>query len=593
MAEPEYTGVLTGQTAPMVIFSILIFFCLLSAFTVCALGFFVYGRNPESRMNRLFLVSMLGASYWALGEFFFWLAPSVADAEFWLKFSSFWPVAIALAAHFVLTYIDHPLARPAKMRLLFAGLYLPALLFSLVNLCTDATYYVTTRAGNTFYYVPNVSSAMYQLECLFILLIMIGTIWAGVAAWQHADRRSKKTQVRCICLALGTVIGFGAISGLLFPLLNIQTPNLVFIGVFLFSIIITYAINRYGLFTLTPETALPEILKTMPDGLILIDRAGHIIAVNSAAARIFKTDESRMQGTRATCFIPDAPYHELVGGIREHETVLDFEVALDPPADAVVSIAGTLVRNPEGAPAGVVLILRDISSRKQGERALRVAKDKISLLTHLTQHDLNNLVTGLSGYLLLLEEVNTTPPGSAYLKTATGLVDKISRHLRFSSEFLNIGIYQPDWQPLRLLIARAINDFPHDGIEITTDVPPVEIYADPLTTKVFYNILENALRHGVNTTAITILAREQENGGGIILVEDNGGGIPEQEKVRIFTYGVGKHTGFGLAFARDILEVTGFSIRETGTPGKGARFEIHVPAVAWRQAETSAEVASE
>ncbi len=570
----------------MTSFSILIFFCLLSSFTTCALGFFVHGRNPESRMNGLFLCSMIGASYWALGEFFFWLAPSVSDAEFWLKFSSFWPVVIALTAHFILVYIDHPLARPAKMRLLITGLYLPALFFSLVNLCTDATFYVTTHAGNTFIYVPNVSSALYQLECLFILLIMMGAIWAGVTAWQRADSHSKRTQVRFICLALGTAIGFGAVSGILFPLLDIQTPNLVFIGIFLFSIIITYAINRYGLFTLTPEMALPGILRTMPDGLILIDRSGHIITVNRAAARTFRTDESRMQDLHATCFLPKVPYHELVGRIREHETVLDFEVTLDPPSDAVVSIAGSLVRNPEGAPAGVVLIVRDISSRKREEQALRVAKDKISLLTHLTQHDLNNMVTGLSGYLLLLEEVTTTPPGSAYLKTATGLVEKISHHLHFSSEFLNIGIYQPDWQPLRLLIARAINDLPHDGIEITTDVPPVEIYADPLTTKVFYNILENALRHGVNTTAISILAREQEKGGGIILVEDNGGGIPEPEKVRIFNYGVGKHTGFGLAFARDILEVTGFSIRETGTPGKGARFEIHVPAGAWRQAET-------
>ena len=572
----------------MTIFNILVFFCLLSAFTTCALGFLVHGKNPKSRVNSLFLGSMIAASYWALGEFFFWLAPSFNDAEFWLKVSSFWPVVIVLFAHFILVYIDHPLTRPGKIQLLAAGLYLPAFFFSLLNLWTDATYYVTAHEGPTFIYVANVSSTLYQLESLFIILVMMGATWAGVAAWQEADSRSKKKQVQSICLALGTAIGFGAVSGILFALIDIHTPNLVFIGIFLFSIIITYAINRYGLFTLTMESALPEILKTMPDGLILIDRTGHIMTVNSAAARLFRTDAFRMQGTPATSVLPEAPYQELIEQIRQHESILDFEVNLAPQADAVVSVAGTLVKNSDGAPAGFVLILRDISSRKQEERALRVAKDKISLLSHLTQHDLNNLVTGLSGYLLLLEEDNTTPPASTYLKTAIGVVDKISRHLRFSSEFLNIGIYQPDWQPLRLLIARAINDLSHDGVEITTDVPPVEIYADPLTSKVFYNILENALRHGKNTTAISILARAQEHGGGIILIEDNGGGIPEQEKARIFEYGVGNHTGFGLAFARDILEVTGVSIRETGTPGRGARFEIHVPAVAWRQKEMPA-----
>lgn len=567
----------------MISFDILIFFCLLSSFTACALGFFVYGRNPRSPVNRLFLASMIGAAYWALGEFFFWGAPSGPVAEFWLKFSAFWPVAIALAAHFVLAYIDHPLASPAKNRILVAGLYIPALFFSLVNLFTNETFNVAVHPDNLYIYIPNVSSSLYQLECLYIILIMAGSIWAGFFAWQRADSWRRKKQVRFICLALGAAIGCGALSGVIFPVLDIHTPNLVFIGMFLFSLVITYAINRYGLFTLTTETALPEILNTMPDSLILIGMDGQIITVNASAAGTFRADASSLQGEPATGFLPEVPYQELVARVREQGTVLDFEMSLNPPADATVSIAGSLVKDPEGSPAGMVLIMRDISNRKREEHALRVANEKISLLTHLTRHDINNLVTGLSGYLLLLEDVNTTPPASEYLRTASELVDKISRHLRFSSEFLNLGTYQPDWQPLRLMIARATNDLSHDGIEITVDVPAVEIYADPLSAKVFYNILENSVRHGVDLSAISILAREQETGEGIIIIEDNGGGIPDADKEKIFRYGVGKHTGFGLAFARDVLEVTAISICETGTFGKGARFEIHVPAKGWRK----------
>jgi signal transduction histidine kinase len=54
-------------------------------------------------------------------------------------------------------------------------------------------------------------------------------------------------------------------------------------------------------------------------------------------------------------------------------------------------------------------------------------------------------------------------------------------------------------------------------------------------------------------------------------------GIAENEKEKIFMGGYGKNTGFGLFLAREILAITGITIRETGIPGEGARFEITVP----------------
>ena len=53
--------------------------------------------------------------------------------------------------------------------------------------------------------------------------------------------------------------------------------------------------------------------------------------------------------------------------------------------------------------------------------------------------------------------------------------------------------------------------------------------------------------------------------------------FPAEEKEKIFERGYGKNTGLGLFLAREILSITGITIRETGKPGKGARFEIAVP----------------
>ena len=88
--------------------------------------------------------------------------------------------------------------------------------------------------------------------------------------------------------------------------------------------------------------------------------------------------------------------------------------------------------------------------------------------------------------------------------------------------------------------------------------------------KVFFNLFDNAVRHGERVTAITVSC-EVTGGKLVITVQDNGIGIPPDAKQKIFEKGYGKNTGFGLFLAREILAITGISIHETGISGNGAR----------------------
>ena len=67
-----------------------------------------------------------------------------------------------------------------------------------------------------------------------------------------------------------------------------------------------------------------------------------------------------------------------------------------------------------------------------------------------------------------------------------------------------------------------------------------------------------------------------------LLCEVNSVGIPVGRKEKIIDHGFGKNTGLGIALSREILDITGITMRETGEPGKGARFEMTVPKGAWR-----------
>ena len=102
------------------------------------------------------------------------------------------------------------------------------------------------------------------------------------------------------------------------------------------------------------------------------------------------------------------------------------------------------------------------------------------------------------------------------------------------------------------------------------------VYADPLIEKVFYNIMENSIRHGEHVTTISF-SYQTRNLDLVMGYTDDGIGIPAADKEHIFVRRFGKNTGLGMFLSREIVNIIGTTIKETGEPGKGVRFEIKVP----------------
>jgi PAS domain S-box-containing protein len=570
----------TDDGAYMTIVLILMYSCLISAFITFGLGIYVSAKNPESHIGRIFLAAMIAATYWAIGEFFIWQSVHYEGVLFWLKFSSLWPFIAVLAAHFILVCTDHPLADKVQQKRLFILLYLPAIFFTVLEIFTDEIYVVVYQSGR-WLYMPVLTGPYYLLESLFIVAIMIWSLYLIVRAWKASPHGRIRRQNRLVSMGLLSAIGFGIISGFFLPILGMSTPNFIFIGIVVFSILITYAIHTYGLFTLTPKTAVLDILRTMPDGMILSDNGGMIITSNQAADEIF--DASGNLSGRSLHEILPADICTMVRTEEERgERISDLEVDLEGDDGKVISIAASEVKTPEGESAGCVLIIRDITKRKVSERALRIASEKIARLTQLTRHDIGNLVTALDGYLELLKDEPDGPTSERYLDQSIDIVEKIFRHLEFSREYQGVGAYEPIWISLQRTVMQAIDDISHENVRIQSEVLDVVIYVDRLFVRVIYNLLDNAIRHGECITTIRIRSEEAHDGSLTIIVEDDGIGIPDDEKERIFNYGYGKNTGFGLAFARDVALVTGITLIETGTQGKGARFEMRLPRSGWK-----------
>lgn len=144
-------------------------------------------------------------------------------------------------------------------------------------------------------------------------------------------------------------------------------------------------------------------------------------------------------------------------------------------------------------------------------------------------------------------------------------------------------MHAPTWQSLRGLVESVGRDAALGQVTLVNDLPPgLDVYADPLISRVFFNLVDNAVRHGRCITTIRF-AVEERNGETIIACEDDGEGVTPAEKERIFEHGYGKNTGFGLTISREILDITGIGIREVGEFGRGARFEMTVPPGAYRR----------
>ena len=138
-------------------------------------------------------------------------------------------------------------------------------------------------------------------------------------------------------------------------------------------------------------------------------------------------------------------------------------------------------------------------------------------------------------------------------------------------------------------VRRAAAQLPLADISLKVQFDGISIYADPLIEKVFYNLMENTVRHGEHVTEI-LLSLEKTDDVLTILYEDNGVGITPEFKEKIFIRGFGKHTGLGLFLIREILSITGITIAETGEYGKGVRFAIRVPNDRYRLSVPSSDV---
>ena len=215
----------------------------------------------------------------------------------------------------------------------------------------------------------------------------------------------------------------------------------------------------------------------------------------------------------------------------------------------------------------------EIMERERVENALSEAHRKLTLVTSITRHGLLNQFGSIHESLEYAERVLSSdlPLAKESLKTAITGLERAIQTTRFTHEYQKIGENPPVWE-------RLINLIPHSGeyrIGMSADIPAsLSIYLDPLGREAIGAIIGDAVRRRAETVTITIEAKKD---GSVIIIEDDGIGIPAAGKEALFSYESITGRGFSLFLAREALAITGIILVETGDPRQGGHFEIRCP----------------
>ena len=271
------------------------------------------------------------------------------------------------------------------------------------------------------------------------------------------------------------------------------------------------------------------------------------------------------------------------------ERLENFEVAFKRKDGTPVWLlaSATLSKDTKGNILEIHGLIKDITERKKAEREAREAMEKLDVVNEklrvvggLTRHDVRNKLTAVTGNAYLARK---KLPGNSevldYLKQIEASVEQTVRILDFAKTYEALGVEELVYINVEKTVNEAASLFPHlKDIKVVNECHGLTVLADSLLRQLFYNLIDNSLKYGEKLSRIRVYY-EKKNDHLNVVYEDDGGGVPQNVKPKLFDEGhtTGKGSGYGLFLVKRMMEVYGWTIQETGMPDKGAQFTITIP----------------
>ena len=335
-----------------------------------------------------------------------------------------------------------------------------------------------------------------------------------------------------------------------------------------------------------------EFAESLPAIVFEIDVNGNFVFINRTASQIigYGQDEIGNSFNFDRLVVPDerekatANIKRLLSGenIGPNEyTLMKKDGTVFP---VMIWATPNIIQNKVVTIRGIAV---DISERKKAEEELKknhlklkIMNEKLHVVGGLTRYDVRNklMIIKTNAYSLK-KQIGDKPKLAKYLEEIDSAINSSDRLLEFSRLYEEIG----DEELSKVNIAECFNQaaalFSNlSTVRIVNECQGLEVIADSLLGQLFYNLIDNSIKHGKKVAQIRLHYNKDEDGVKLFY-EDDGVGIPSANKPKLFGEGFtsGNGSGLGLKLIEKIIGVYGWTIAETGEPGKGAKFTITIP----------------
>lgn len=230
------------------------------------------------------------------------------------------------------------------------------------------------------------------------------------------------------------------------------------------------------------------------------------------------------------------------------------------------------VTDDDGEVTHFVAVNADVTERKEQERELRLQNERLEEFANVVAHDLRNPLNVAKGRLSMLPD----DCDNEHLSVTKDQLDRMEKLIQDLLTLAQSGekVRETESVSLRRLAERCWMAVDAEKASLENDIDWSVLADRTRLQQLLENLFQNSVEHGGGNVAIRIGSLEEGDG---FYVEDDGNGIPEEKRDRVFERGYStaeSGTGFGLRIVKQVANAHGWEVDLTESDEGGTRFEL-------------------